>query len=235
VDCVRRRRLQIACQLVLAVTTISVPIASWLGILRIEQLFALEAINGMLGVVSSAAGQAYLPSLVKPIQLIEANAKLTTGGAVTRIIGPGFAGALVQIATGPLAMLVDAVSFAFCGVCLLLIRTPEQPPSRPTRRSLVSEIQEGLYLVIAHPLIRPMFLATGAYNFFAAIFVAVYTLFMVRELGLAAASIGMIAACGGAGGVLSGVVADRSARRSVWALLEPFSRRSRYSVPDCGP
>jgi hypothetical protein len=77
----------------------------------------------------------------------------------------------------------------------------------------------------------------GAYNFFAAIFaaifVAVYTLFMVREL--AAASIGMIAACGGAGGVLGGVVADRSARRSVSPLLEPFSRRSRYSAPDCGP
>jgi MFS family permease len=213
VDRVRRRPLQIGCQFVLAATTISVPIASWLGILRLEQLFALQAINGALTVVSSAAGQAYLPRLVKPPQLTEANAKLTTGSAVARIVGPGFGGALVQIASAPMAMVVDAVSFAFCAVCLLLIRTPEQPFNRTARRSLFSDIQEGLYLVIKHPLIRPMFLSGGAYNFFAAIFVAVYTLFMVRELGVAATNVGIIVACGGAGGVLGGVVADRFAQR----------------------
>ena len=54
--------MQIACQLALAATTISVPVAASLGVLHLDQLFAIEAINGVLTVLSAAAGQAYLPT-----------------------------------------------------------------------------------------------------------------------------------------------------------------------------
>jgi len=62
-------------------------------------------------------------------------------------------------------------------------------------------------------LIRPLVLASGLYNFFAAMFVAVYTLFMVRDLGLDPATIGGIIACGGLGGVLGGLAAEPLAER----------------------
>src|SRR5262252_8500101 len=78
VDRVRRRRLLIASQLVLTATTLSVPVASWLGLLRLEHLFALQAINGALTVVVNSASQAYLPAIVSRAQLTEANAKLST-------------------------------------------------------------------------------------------------------------------------------------------------------------
>ena len=213
VDRARRRPLQICSQLVLAATTMSVPVAGWLGVLRLEQLFALEVLNGALAVVSTAAGQAYLPALVQPARLTEANAKLTTGSAVARMVGPGFAGALVQLASAPTAMVVDAISFVFSAACLWFIDVPEPAPRRSAKRGIASEIGEGLYLVTAHRLIRPLFVSGGAYNFFAAIFVAVYTLFMVRELGLSAAAVGAIIACGGAGGVMGGLLAEPVARR----------------------
>src|SRR5882672_279685 len=81
VDRVRRRSMQIVCQLALATPTISVPVAAWLGLLRLDQLFAIEALNGALTVLSVAAGQAYLPTLVGSSQLMEANAKLATSSA----------------------------------------------------------------------------------------------------------------------------------------------------------
>jgi Transmembrane secretion effector len=112
----------------------SVPVASWLGLLRLEHLFALQAINGALTVVSSAAGQAYLPSLVERSQLTEANPRLTTSNAVTRIVGPGFAGVLVQLARAPGALHIDAISFAVSALSLLLIGTPEQRPNRGLSR-----------------------------------------------------------------------------------------------------
>jgi len=213
VDRVRRRPLQIGCQLILGATTFSVPLAAWFGLLRLEHLFALQAINGALNIASTAAGQAYLPSVVERSHLSEANGKLASSGAFTRVVGPGFGGVLVQLATAPVAMVVDAISFVISAVCLLLIDAPE-PAARSTgKRSIASDIHEGLYLVLGHRLIRPLMLAVAGYNFFAAIFVAVYTLFMVRELGLAPASIGAIVACGGVGGVVGGLLAEPVARR----------------------
>jgi MFS family permease len=213
VDRVRRRRLLIAAQLVLAVTTGSVPAAGWLGLLRLEHLFVLEAINGALTVLSTAAAQAYLPTLVGTEQLTDANAKLATSGSVTRIAGPGLGGGLVQALGAPLAILADALSFLVSAVCLMLIRAPEPPTTSAGKRGLRGEIQEGLYLLLGHRLIRPLVLSTGAYNFFAAMFVAVYTLFMVRDLGLDPAAVGSIIASGGLGGVLGGLAAGPVARR----------------------
>jgi len=213
VDRVRRRRLLIACQLVLTATTLSVPVASWLGLLRIEHLFALQAINGALTVVVNSASQAYLPAIVSREQLTEANAKLSTSTATTRIVGPGFAGVLIQLATAPTAILVDAVSFAFAALCLSLVNVAEPTPSASVRRPFGAELHEGLDLVLGHRLIRPLVLSGAMYNFFAAIFTAIYSLFMVRELGLPAASIGAIVACGGVGGVLGSLAAEPVARR----------------------
>jgi len=213
VDRVRRRRLLIACQLVLTATTLSVPVASWLGLLRLEHLFALQAINGALMVVVNAASQAYLPAIVGRAQLTEANAKLSTSTATTRIVGPGFAGVLIQLANAPTAILVDAVSFAASAVCLALVNVAEPPPSASVRRPFRAELHEGLDLVLGHRLIRPLVLSGAVYNFFAAIFTAIYSLFMVRDLGLPPASIGAIVACGGVGGVLGSIIAEPVARR----------------------
>ena len=213
VDRVRRRRVLIASQLVLAVTTGSVPIAGWLGLLRLEHLFGLEAINGALTVLSTTASQAYLPTLVGTEHVTEANAKLATASSVTRIAGPGLAGGLVQAFSAPVAILADALSFLLSAGCLMLIRAPDPPTTSAGRRGILEEIQEGLYLMLGHRLIRPLVLASGAYNFFAAMFVAVYTLFMVRELGLGPTEVGGIIASGGLGGVLGGLAAGRVARR----------------------
>jgi MFS family permease len=213
VDRVRRRSMQIVCQLALAATTISVPVAAWLGLLRLEQLFVVEALNGALTVLSVAAGQAYLPTLVGGSQLTEANAKLATSTAAAGVVGPGFAGVLIQLTSAPIAIVVDAVSFLISAVCLLRIRVREPAPKTMVRRGIASEIQEGVYLVLGHRLIRPLMLSGGAYNFFAAIFVAVSTLFMVRDLGFGPATLGAVIACGGVGGVLGSMAAASAANR----------------------
>ena len=213
VDRVRRRQLLIASQCVLALTTGSIPVAGWLGLLRLEHLFVLDAINGALTVLSTAAAQAYLPTLVGTKHLTDANAKLATSGSVTRVAGPGLAGGLVQVLGAPVAILADALSFLVSAACLVLIRAPEPPTTSAGKRGILGEIQEGLYLVLGHRLIRPLVLSSGAYNLFAAMFVAVYTLFMVRDLGLDPAAVGGIIAVGGLGGVLGGLAAGPVARR----------------------
>jgi hypothetical protein len=90
-------------------------------------------------------------------------------------------------------MVVDAVSFFVSAVCLLLIGVREPAPTVTFRRSIASDIHEGLYLVLGHRLIRPLMLSGGSYNFFAAIFVAVYTLF--QPLGTPTRQCGKVSMC----------------------------------------
>jgi MFS family permease len=211
IDRLPRRKLLIASEAVLAITTFTVPLASWLGMLTLQHLLVLQATNGVLTMLSNSARQAYVPGLVGLQHVTQANARLATSASVSQVLGPSMAGAMVQALTAPVAILVDAVSFAFSAFTLLLIRHPESTPQRTVRTSLRTDIHEGLYLALGHRILRPIVLARCTYNFFAAMFTAVYVLFMVRELRLEPAIIGAVTACAGLGGVLGSMLAPRAA------------------------
>ena len=135
VDRARRRPLQIISQIALTATTLSIPVAAWLGMLRLEQLFVVEAVNGVLAATSQLAGQAYLPSIVQSAQLAEANARLTTSTAATRVAGPSLAGVLIQLTSAPIAILADAVSFLVSAICLTFINADEPAPKTTAKPS----------------------------------------------------------------------------------------------------
>ena len=212
-DRVRRRPILVTSDVLRGALVASVPIATWLGVLRIEQLYVVEFIAGTLLVFSSVASSAYLPGLVGREHVTDANAKLFTSASAARVAGPGLAGVLVQLLTAPIALLLDEFSFAVSAACLLLIRRPELVPRQGARRSVWGEVHEGLYLVLRGRLLRPLAVSFCTYSFFAAIFTTVQTLFMVRDLRLEPAVIGIIVASNGVGAVLGGLASRPLARR----------------------
>ena len=96
-----------------------------LGVLRIELLYGLVILIGLLGVFFNSAYRAYLPSLVERSRLVEGNSKLAMGSSLAEIGGSGLAGVLVQTIGAPFAMLLDAISFLFSAGSLALIRHRE--------------------------------------------------------------------------------------------------------------
>jgi len=212
-DRLRRRSILITTDLLRGVLVLSVPLGAWLGVLHIEQLYVVEFLAGTAVVFSQVAGPAYLPSLVGREQLVEANARLSTSGSVVRVAGPSVAGVLVQLVTAPVALLADAASFAFSAACLQLIRKREPAGANPSHRGAWNDVRAGLSAVLRDPLLCPLSLATCAYNFFAAIFETIYMLFLVRDLGLSAAVIGVVLAGSGFGAVLGGLVSSQIAVR----------------------
>src|ERR687887_2834869 len=124
VDRLRRRPLLIADDLVRAALLFSIPAAYALGALRVEQLYVVMFLEACLGALFDAAYPAYVPTLIGRDRLIEGNSKLATSSSIAEIGGPGFAGGLVQGASAPLAILVDAGSFLVSALSLAFIRTP---------------------------------------------------------------------------------------------------------------
>ena len=213
VDRLRRRPIMIAADIGRALVLVSVPLAWALDILRIEHLYVVAFLMGTFTFLFDVAYRSYLPTLVERNDLIEANSKLTASSAASEVGGFGVAGWLVQLITGPLTILVDAISFIGSALFLRSIKTPESIPSIEERRSVLRELVEGLGVVVRSPLLRAAAISSVTLDFSMGVFGTVILLYMVNDLGFEPGVLGMIFAVGGVSSLIGSVVAGRAGRR----------------------
>ena len=215
VDRLRRRPVLICGDLGRALALSSIPAAYALDALTIGQLYLVAFTTGVLTVFFDVAYQSYLPALVEAEELIEGNAKLEISRSGAQIAGPGLAGVLIDLVTAPVAVLADAASFLASAAGIFLIRRQERVPERaqgaPRRGAMRREMAEGLRYVLGHRLLRPIAATTATANLFSAVMLAVLVVFMVRELGLRPAVIGLVFAAGNLGFLAGAVVSSRLA------------------------
>ncbi len=213
-DRVRRRPLMILADISRALLMGAVPLAALLGALRIEELYIVTACAGALDSLFSAAYQGFLPALVRREQLVAANSRFEGSRVLAQVLGPGLSGALVQLLTAPFALLADAFSFLFSGVCIWRIRDPQVAASEPPSRvSLWREIAEGLRFLQKEPLVRALLLTSLIFNLFAPVLNAQSLLFATRELRLSPLLIGLgivgAGACGVLASTMTGAISSR--------------------------
>ncbi len=214
VDRLRRRPVLIGADIGRALALGSIPLAALFDVLRMEQLYGVAVVTGSLTVFFDVAYLSYLPSLLRSDQLLEGNSKLAASNAAAEAGGFSIAGWLVQALSGPVVILVDAVSFVASAAGVAAIRRPEPaPPPAEQREALWREMAEGLRTVAGHPLLRPLALSAVMLETFMQFIGAVIVLFMVRGLGFAPGVLGVIWAVGGltsiAGSASAGIVTRR--------------------------
>ena len=213
VDRLRRRPILVLGDLGRAVALASGPVAYWLDLLTIWQLYAVGFVTGVCTVLFDVAYQSYLPSLVGREQIVEGNAKLETSRSTAQIAGPGLAGAFVAALTAPVAILVDAVSFLVSALFLGRIRKQEQLPPREQRGTLRAELVEGLRYVLGHSFQRGIVGVVALSNFFGNVVWSILLVYAVRDLELSAATIGVVLALGNVGTLAAAVTAKRISDR----------------------
>ena len=239
VDRMRRRPILIATDLVSAVVVAIVPIASVAGFLRIELLYAVVFVLGFIEVIAPVAYQSFMPSLVGRDRLVEANARMEASNSVAGIVGPGLGGALVQVLTAPIALVVDSVSYIVSALFIGSIRVVEPPPiPDKDRASIRIQIAEGLRLVAATPILRSLVACGSIHNFFSRMIDALFVLYMVDGLGLEPAAIGIVFAAGGPGALLGAIAVERLGRRigvgRTILITQVFTGVSRLLIPLAG-
>jgi predicted MFS family arabinose efflux permease len=214
VDRVRRRPLLIWADTIRGVVLLSIPLAHFAGVLRIEQLYVAVFLEGCLGAFFDAAYPAYVPSLIGVDRVVEGNSKLATSSSLAEIGGPGLGGGLVQLVGAPLAILVDAISFVVSAISLVLIRTPE--PARPTRTvssPIRAEIVEGLQVVRRHPLLVPLTLRSIVAHVAGSFYGVLYTIYLLEDLRLSPFLLGVVISAGGVGSLVGSFFASRAIAR----------------------
>jgi predicted MFS family arabinose efflux permease len=211
-----KRPVMIVTDLVRGVLLLALPVAWYLGVLRIELLIAIAFLVGCLSVFFDIASQSLLPMILRDERLAEGNARLFTGWSIAEIAGPGVAGWLVQAITAPFAILVDAVSYLVSAVMLFGMRPREHETPHAddaVRPHFLRELLEGLHLVIRDPVLRATALATGLWNLFDGARWAVLILFMTRTLGLDPSIIGVVFMASSVGYLIGSLLPQRVAQR----------------------
>lgn len=213
VDRLRRRPIMIVADFGRAILLGFIPIAALGGFLRIEHLYAVGFLVGILNVFFEVAYAAFLPSLVPREQLVEGNSKLQTSASIAEISGPGLSGWLIQVVSAPVAMIMDSLSFLVSAMFLSWIRTPEpSPDASENKKSIFQEILHGLRIVLKHPILRAFALTSTVSNFFLDVHLALFILYVTRELGVDPVLLGAMYTVASVGGLIGSLLAERVVR-----------------------
>ncbi len=214
VDRLRRRPVLIWADLGRAALLGSVPIAFALGVLGFPQLLVVSGLAAILTTFFDAADNAYLPTIVAREGLVDANSALAASGSAAEFMAFGISGFLVQLLTAPIAIAIDALTYLASALLLGTIRTVEAPPPKPEdREPVLTEIRVGLGLVRHDPVLRAFVGAQMSLAGLWGIFGATWFLFVLDDLQLGPAVLGVVAGVGGASSFIGAVIATRATRR----------------------
>ncbi|GAA2593372.1 MFS transporter [Winogradskya consettensis] len=206
-----RRRLLVAADVLRALVLLSLPIAHWLGVVTLAQLFAVALLAGVGQVLFNAAYPSFFVALVDRNRYVDANSKLSISRSASFVAGPALGGFLIQRLTAPIALLVDAASFLASAV--LISRIDVAPAAPEPSRSLMSDARAGLRYVLGHRYLRAGLGCVTTINFFGFVAQALVVLFATRTLGLPVSLLGLALGVGAFGGLAGAALAPRLSRR----------------------
>jgi MFS family permease len=206
-----RRSVMIVADVVRAAALASIPVAYAFGTLSIGQLFVVVFVVGVMTVFFDLAYQSYLPGLVGRERITEANGKLQLSSSAAQVGGPGAAGLLISWLGAPVAFVVDAATYVLSFLTVAKLPVDEAPQPEPGARavSVRASIAEGFTAIGRHPLLRWCTTAAVIINVFSAAIMSVFFLFLIREVGLSSAEVGLIIASASGGGLVGAIMVER--------------------------
>jgi MFS family permease len=210
---VRKRRLLIVADLLRCVVLLSLPVAHLFGAITLAQLFLVAIIAGFGQVLYQTSYPSFFVGLVRRDQFVEANSLLSGTRSASFVAGPAVAGGLIQAVTAPVAMLVDAATFAISALLIGRVRVRDLPVDTTNEDGLLRRSRDGMALVLRDPYLRASLPCATTINLFNLMAGALIILYASRELDLSAGVIGLALGIGATGGLLGTVVAGPLSRR----------------------
>lgn len=191
------RRLQVGMDAVRAVAVASIPVAWWLGTLSIAQLVVVALVTSFANVLFDVANSTFLPSVVPKEQLQARNSLMSGTHAASQLGGPSLGGLFVQLLGAVPTLLVDAASYLASAA--LLRRLPDRTMPSADRPPMRAMIREGWDYVTRHPIMGACMWDATATNFVCGGQMALFALYLVRDLHAPAALVGFLLAAEGIG------------------------------------
>jgi MFS family permease len=189
----------------------AVPVLLWQHRLVVADLYGIAAVSALLSAVTEVAESALVPRLVEDEQLDAANSLLSANWELAAIAGPAAAGLIVAIVGAPLALLLDAGSFAvMTAICLSLPsldRPPEPAPPEPAPpEPAPAHDRLGLGILLRFPAVLVITACGFGMLVLDGVATVLYPVYARTFLHAGSAGYGVLVSAAGAGALL-GVLA----------------------------
>ncbi|QNE21774.1 MFS transporter [Kribbella qitaiheensis] len=213
VDRLPHRPIMLISAALSAVLLAVVPAAAAAGLLSLQLLFMIAFLTGIAAVFFQTAYTAYLPNLVTASDRAEGNAKLQGSASAAQIAGLGCGGLAVQLFGAVNGLVIDALTFVASFACIAAIHYRETRQPAPPEQSLVRDVAQGIQLVGADVWLRTLIVFGATSNLALMGYQSIIVVFLIREVGVGASTVGGLIAGASAGGVLGAFAARRVADR----------------------
>ncbi|MEP7114116.1 MAG: MFS transporter [Ilumatobacteraceae bacterium] len=159
-DKIDNRRLLVATSIVSGMLALTFAVVATTGHVTISWIYALTMLLGLVLAVERPAMQAILFQLVGPELLPNAVAANSSINAVSRLIGPAIAGALIATVGVATCFFINAASYLVVIGALVALRSSELV-ARPLIGRAKGKLREGFAYVRTHPdVARPLLVMT---------------------------------------------------------------------------
>ncbi|MEW2145691.1 MFS transporter [Micromonospora vinacea] len=155
----RKRQVMIAMDLARFAVLLTIPVAYALGRLSFGQLLVVSAVVGTARIAFNAASGAFLKALVRPDDLLVANARFESTTWSSIALGPPLGGAAVGLFGPVVTIVADALSYLLSALGIAAIRGHEDHPRRTgAARIRTGELLDGWRHLLTHPGLRALYL-----------------------------------------------------------------------------
>ncbi len=182
----RKRPVMIAMDLVRCGALLTVPVAYAFGLLGFGQLLAVSVVVAAADITFLAASGAFLKTLLPREDLLVANARFESTTWTATVLGPPLGGFAVGLFGPVITIAADAVSYLLSALGIRAVGGSELPPAKPEGPRLTGrDLREGWRFILAHPLLRPLFVNTIVVNGLIMATAPLFAVLMLGQLGFA--------------------------------------------------
>ena len=210
----RKRPVMIAMDLARFAVLLSLPVAYALGLLGFVQLLAVSAVVAAAKIAFNAAAGAYLKSIVRPADLLVANARFESTTWSSIAVGPPLGGAAIGLFGPVVTVVADALSYLLSALGIGVIRGREEQPRRTGRRRVrAGELLDGWRHILSHPGLRALFVNNLLVAGLIMATEPLLAVLLLRQLGFPPWQYGLAFAAPCVGGLIGSRLAHRVVAR----------------------
>lgn len=191
---------------------LSVPVSWWMGMLSIVQLVIVALVISFADVIFFVASATFIPSIVPKEELQAKNSLMSGTHAVSQLGGPSLGGLLVQVLGPVVTVAIDALSYLASAILLRTLPSTKTEAIR-SNSSIRKEVAEGLRFTMSDSVMRATLWNATIINFIGGIQLALFAIYLVRELNTPALMIGVLLAAEGLGSLLGASIVTPLTKR----------------------
>jgi MFS family permease len=190
----------------------AIPILHWTGHLTFGLLLGSAFLLGCFMAPYYSSSRLILPEVVGDDEQVVAQGSAFLQGAnqLTQLGGPILAGVLIAWLSAPFVLLIDAATYAFSFVVILVfVRAGKRFPADESSRGVFA----GLRYVLRDKLLGPLMSAAAFINFVAQGLIAMLPVLVVRRFDGDPKIVGFFFAAFGAGALVGSILASQVVRK----------------------